>query len=729
MHNGVTARRLRLAALVGLVSFAAACEPDSITEAREILQSDGADTLVLTLPLLTDSVLLVDVVEESDTASTGSGAFGIRAQRQSLEVGIADALSFEGIAFDAFSLGYGGLLQTGQVSESFTVSVGAIPPAPVMETGAARTEAPARTPEAAPPFGSQTVRFETGGGASVVAAEIASGFVVRTVQNTTTCDLSTAVDLRDSNGTAIASFPPLSVAAGVTTVDSVDLSGVVLDDEVEPDVSATVTSCTGLPSGDLTVGFTFRPLSLASVTLAGIDETFSGGYAPLDARFDPIDTLAIDGGQLLLDVTSRVPLDLALSLQVDGLLENGAPLTRTIDIPAAPPSGTVAAVIDLMVAGTTLIPADAFVQVTARATADTAVVTPGIINQAAEIAGAGRLDVASVVGTLDPLVTPELSQPVDVQEAVLPSDVDFGDLEDAAGNVEILDAEVSFSIDNGLGLALSLDTVRIGVARTDASGTALRNGDGSYALEEDDVGQAILVPIAPPGTDALAVPGQARVEGRRQAAALIDRIVELLLDDETVALVATGGVSLGDGTPARVQSTDSVSIALDLVVGFDVVLPDSGLVFDVTESFEGAGLEPEDRRQVEARLIDAAIVADVVSDLPLRLTAEIVLVPRPVPEPEDPFAAADRIEVGTVLIPSASVDPATGASTDPAVDSIRVVLTGSEVSAVLGDSAAVGVRFRVQGDAAAGGRARMRTDDRVGIRLRSVIRALLGGGS
>lgn len=724
-EDGLTVSRSRgrtstawvvLAALVSL----SACEPGSIAEARAEL-GGRPDTLSLRLPLLVDTIVLADAFTEGDTASTASGAFGLRMDRQSFEFGVAEALAFDDIVFEAFSLGYAGLLQTDGVAREFTISAGLLTPPSPLPVGPARNG-----PVPAPPFPSDPIRFTTGSGASVIAAEIATGTVVRAIDNNTNCDLTTAVSLRDSAG-PVASLPEVTIFAGASLTDSLDLAGLTFRDFVEPDPTVDVTACTGLPTGSLTAGFVFRPLAFASVTLADVDETFSGGYAPLEPRFDALDSLGLASGTLRLGITSRVPLDLTVDLTIDGLTEGGVPVQRSLLVGAAPTDGETVSDLEVDVTNAVLVPTDAFVRVSARAVADTAVLTPAAVAQAADVAGSGAFEVSSLAGVLDPLAFPELEQPLEVEEVVVPDDIDFDDLEDVVRGVSIQDAQLTFLLDSDLGAPFSLEDFQVGLTLTDGAGRALRDGLGAFQLETDSVGQPLLLPLAPPGSDDVFVPADGSLNLTRQAAPLVDRLVDLLLDDQAVALVAFGSVIAGDGTSARVSATDSVSIDLDLVVGFDVVLPDTGLVFDVFEAVEGADLDSVDVREVTERLIEARVLAAVESGFPVELEVDVAIVPRVVSGADEVFGAADRVDIATVVVPAASVDPATGLAVVPAIDTVSASLTGSDVSVLLGDSASVGVRVRVRGDAASGGRARLRSQDRLLLRLSSSVRALLGG--
>ncbi len=712
-------RSVGLGAVLALVAGLVGCEPESILEARAQL-GGPADTLVLTLPLFADTLVLADAFAASDTASTATGAFGLRSTSQSFDFGVAEALTFDNLSFEAFSVGYDGLLQTDEISRTFTVSADMVLPPP----GPAAALGPG--PERAPPFDSDTIRFSAGNGAIVVGAEIASGIVVRVIDNASNCDLTTGVTLRDASG-QVAAFPDVPIAAGASVTDSLDLGGVVILDFVEPDPTASFTGCGGPPAGSLSVGFTFLPLSMASVTLADVDETFVGEYAPFDTRFDGIDSLGVERGTLRLDITSRAPMDLVVDLTMEGLLESGVPLQRTIVIPGAPPNGLSVEGVDLNLVDAVLLPSEALVRITARATADTTVLTPAVTSQAADVSVSGTLNVAFLAGVLDAAATPELAHTVEVADVIQPTDIDFDELEDVVRGVTINDAQLTFLLQSGLSLPFSLDTFVVGVTRTDMVGQALRETDGSFAFEMDSDGQPLLIPLALPGSAVLPVPAGGSIDLTLQAAPLVDRVVQLLLDDVPAALVAVGTVIIGDGTAARIAASDSVSMAIDLVVGFDFILPDTGLTFDLSEAVEGARLDSADVEEATSRLLDGKFVAELENGFPVALTIDIAIAPRALPDADDVFAAEDRVEVATVAVRAATVDPLTGYALAPTIDTVSLSLTGSDVRVLLGDSTTVAVRVRVRGDAAAEGRARLRASDRLLIRLSSVVRALLGG--
>lgn len=83
--------------LAGLLVLTAACEPASLTEARNQIARGGERTTVFALPLI-DTVFKIDkLLEDSSVDTTASGLLAVRIDPDSVSVGFGERLRFEGV--------------------------------------------------------------------------------------------------------------------------------------------------------------------------------------------------------------------------------------------------------------------------------------------------------------------------------------------------------------------------------------------------------------------------------------------------------------------------------------------------------------------------------------------------------------------------------------------------------------------------------------------------------
>ncbi len=94
----------RMAALLCLAAAMAACEPASLTEARDQLGRGGERVVEYVLPIVTDSAKVQDLVDTPETAldTISGGLLAIRADPESLSVDVGDELTYQQVEFDRF---------------------------------------------------------------------------------------------------------------------------------------------------------------------------------------------------------------------------------------------------------------------------------------------------------------------------------------------------------------------------------------------------------------------------------------------------------------------------------------------------------------------------------------------------------------------------------------------------------------------------------------------------
>lgn len=265
-----------------------ACEPGSVTDARDQLGRNASGSLQFVLPLVDTSYTISEfLADDVDTTTTATGLLGVR-----IEADTIDAVRFDE------------QLVTTQVSTGIGFS-----------SMAALMAGP-----------TDTLRFTTPQGTSVLAASVDSGYVVRSVANNSGCDATLQVSVTDSTGQTVVTLPDIAVPDGAGVLDSANAGGAVLAGFAVIGASVSFGACIpGLPGAS--VAITHRPMRLNSVTLGAGTESVSVE----DAREVPRSNLqlgdledAILGSVLhdatiTLDVTNTADMPIVLSNTVVGV--------------------------------------------------------------------------------------------------------------------------------------------------------------------------------------------------------------------------------------------------------------------------------------------------------------------------------------------------------------------------------------------------------------------------
>ena len=280
------------------------CEPDSLTAARKQLARGTLDTISYVVPLVADTFLISEFLDGADTVSTPDGLLSLRVQNEDMAFGFTDVLQ----------------------SDQVTTTV--VSPSLVRAVGMKAT-------------GNQldTLRLVTPAGSNVVSATVLSGWIVRSITNSTTCPATINIMVLDSPGSAIVTFPAdVFVAAGATVVDSVNANGatLVMFAEVTPSVSFGV--CVPGLGSQVSTGMTFRPMTLVSVNLENLSESFlveeTEELNRLDLNFDEledaIDQSTLNSATIALIVVNSADIPLVLDNVAIGAvrLDAGGQLMR-----------------------------------------------------------------------------------------------------------------------------------------------------------------------------------------------------------------------------------------------------------------------------------------------------------------------------------------------------------------------------------------------------------------
>ena len=699
------------------------CKPDGVTAARDQLGRGPSRTVQFTLPLVIDTLTIGEFLGDSgsgtDTTTTSSGITAVRFEPESLTVEVGDQLRFENLTFDAYAFSYDQMLETQQVSTSLVVPAPAFGSRPSMAGATVLARA-------------SLVTFDTPQGSGVSSATIASGLIVRTLTNGTNCAATVQLVLTDALGDTVAAFVTQVVAIGATLVDTVSAAGATVSQFVSVDPGVSFGACVPNAGSSVAVDVTFLPMTLAAVGLQNVNETFTENYAALAAetRIQAIDTVVAASGTLDLTVQNRLPIALTLNLTLQGITVGGATVQRTFNVPPAPGDGsTVQSVLSVDLTGATIVPPAVLAVVLGTATAANATVSAAVTTNAVTVDGGGSMAVDRLVGTLDPAQTPELTVAVETVEAVDAGAVDFGDFEDAIRGATINEATLTFAVTNGLLTPITLDSFAVGLALTDGAGNPRRDGGGNIVYQTDALGTPLLLTIAQPGQAQLLLPpgGNASVQ-LTTAAALLDRLVHLLIDDSSVALVGAGSAIVGDGvTVSRVDAADAIVINLALLVGLDLTLPDTGVVFSVTEVLDGLGLDSLDADDLASRLVDARATSDVVNGIPFGVEVQIALIAGDRGDSVDVFTLPGHATLSTASLAAATVNPATGRTTTATTGSVEEILDGADSRALFGERMTVTVRVRIRPPAGAGGRGAIVSGDPLIVNARASVTFTMGG--
>jgi hypothetical protein len=702
--------------LFGAALALTACEPATVADARSELGRGAARTVSLAIPISQDTFFAYQFLLASDSATdtvtTPGGLLAKVLPAESLASAVGQRLAFDGLTFQAFDFSGDSLLIADSVSGDVIVTFA--PPGP-------------------PYYQLDTLRFTTPHGSPVVAATIGSGPVDARIENRTTCDVTVTETVTDSTGATVLTVPTTLVNAGATvtvplSAEDRSFQGYVA--MAAPTVT-TVGACVIAEGETLAIHLGTTGLVLSSVSVRNFTETFSQSYALLagEPRIHGVDTVLVHSGSFDFTARNRLPLAAQLTLTLDGVTRGGTTVTTAIAIPAAAGDGSYrSSTASVNLAGATIRPGAVTVSVSGTVSAASATITREATTHAEVVDGTGSLVLEAVAGHLDPTATPELNVALEEYREIRRSRLDFGDLQEAMKDVRLHDATGDLTIRNTAQAPLALSNVTLGVVQLDALGALRRDGLGRPVYERDSTtGLPILVTVAPAGQTRLNVPRAGSATLSVPMAPLVDRLVHLLLNDVRAAVVAAGTAVAGDGSQSRVTRNDSAVVRLQLSVGMDLSLPDSGIVFTRTAYASGASLSAEDSAGLASRLTAATVVTEVATRTPFAMTVDVAIVGDSVPSPADVFAVPDLVHLGPVTVAGSPVD-AQGLGTTSATSSQTVRLTANDARPLLGRRFTTGVRIRLQSPPGGAGRGAIRPTDQVVVKSRASVVINAGGG-
>ena len=168
-------------------------------------------------------------------------------------------------------------------------------------------------------------------------------------------------------------------------------------------------------------------------------------------------------------------------------------------------------------------------------------------------------------------------------------------------------------------------------------------------------------------------------------------------------------------------------INLALLVGLDLTLPDTGVVFSVTEVLDGLGLDSLDADDLASRLVDARATSDVVNGIPFGVEVQIALIAGDRGDSVDVFTLPGHATLSTASLAAATVNPATGRTTTATTGSVEEILDGADSRALFGERMTVTVRVRIRPPAGAGGRGAIVSGDPLIVNARASVTFTMGG--
>jgi hypothetical protein len=327
-------------------------------------------------------------------------------------------------------------------------------------------------------------------------------------------------------------------------------------------------------------------------------------------------------------------------------------------------------------------------------------------------------------GVLDPAV---LNFPIEEFQEFTAAGLNLEDFEDAARDATINAALMVLTVSNDSADApVAVADFQLGVVQIDPGTGLPRRVGGLLDWETDGGGAPILVDVPAPGDTLFiaAADSAPPVVDTVAASALVDRLVDLLLDSTRATIVGVGTALVGDGGVGTVSSTDQLTVSIELLIGLDFTIPPAGVSFDESTAREGLDLDTATVDDITSRVDSAVASLLVVNATPFGVEAAIEVVGDSV---DDAFAEppASRVPLDTISVPPATVD-GNGRVLTASLDTASVHLTGDDVRPFLGEFFTAGVRIRLFPPN--GGRGAVRATDRIIVAVQATFYVRTGGG-
>lgn len=449
-----------------------------------------------------------------------------------------------------------------------------------------------------------------------------------------------------------------------------------------------------------------------------------------EPRLQTVDQIDVLTGTLTLTTSNRLVEAVTYTVTLGGFLDPmGSPLSASSVLPAAPGDGsytTDVLVFDL--ANGTLLPSTSVLDLRATATLSGSPLNAANADNAILQVGVADFEVQAVSGPLDPQVTPELTDAVEDFTEIALGPVDFGKFEDAVIASTLNSATATLRFRNTADAPVELVSFTLGAVQLTPTGQVPRDpATGVPLYETDGAGTPILIPVTDPGQSTLAVSRAGTKTVTVAMPQLADRVVHLLLGGSRVAMIGSGDASAGDGQPSSLTRTDSIYLVTDLFVGFDFTVPDTGVV--ITENSRQDGLnfaQPDITDIVQNLLVRAGVTAEVTNSMPFALDIELAYAPGDLGN-ADVFLEPNAVVVSPIQVAAPTLD-AMGRVTTPVVDTVEILLVGSDVEPLLGPEFTATLRTRARAGTGGNNRAALGAGDQAVFISHVVIDVKRGGG-
>jgi hypothetical protein len=299
----------------------------------------------------------------------------------------------------------------------------------------------------------------------------------------------------------------------------------------------------------------------------------------------------------------------------------------------------------------------------------------------------------------------------------------LGELENVIRDATLHTAPIGAAVENTADAPMTLTDFALGLVRIDLlTGNPRRDPTTNEFEYETEAGAPILIPVADPGVNTLALGRQATVNLTLDGAPLVDRLVDLLIDGVRTAIVGAGTVSIGDGTIGTVGPSDRIVLRVDPVVGFDLTVPAGGVSFDSSLAVPGLDLDADVTEEIIALLDSAAVDLAVTNATPFAVEATTAFVAGSVAG--DVFATPGRVDVAPLIVSAPAVSD-DGIVLEPLSDFLTVALAPGDLLPLLGAEFTAGVRIRLLPPV--GGRGALRATDYIRVRAGARIVYHTGG--
>ena len=334
--------------------------------------------------------------------------------------------------------------------------------------------------------------------------------------------------------------------------------------------------------------------------------------------------------------------------------------------------------------------------------------------------GTFGLDVGAITGAVS---GPFPATTFSVQDGVefVGGDLNLGEFEDAARDASVNTAFAVVTVVNQADAPATLTDFSVGVVRIDPATGFIDSVGGQPDYQTDGTGTPILALLADGAGNTFAVPRSGTAGDTLFSSALVDRLVDMLLDGERVALVGGGDVTVGDGSNVTIGASDELVVTIKPVIGFDFTLPPAGVTVDSSVAEEGLDLDSEDADDMASRTDSAVVTLDIENATSLGVEATIVAVGDSV---SDAFTAPGMTTIDVVTVAPGQVD-ASGRVTQSTTSVTGVNLSGSEARLFMGPWFTAGIRLRLLPPA--GGRAAIGSGDWIGVSAGMTIYVRTGG--